>query len=305
LLPFFAYDLGQRFFNDPKAAWRAFWFTAFLPPLVLYSAVNLKEIATALLYVLTLWFLIVPRQYSVGKILGVGTSVSLLYWLRGVPWAAIAVTGVILYFILGESWRIKDLLRLRSCLKIILAIVLFAFFVSSFVIQPLSQMVIQRLLPGSYFIQRFTGSKATIMQFVNAQNPLSMTNLVILFLRGLFSPPPLQFLFSNNFGTILAVTNTLVWYFLFPFGMIGFWTERRKGAVVACGVIALIALVVATMGVMVGSDPYRHRIPILGLLFVLAGGGFTSVRSRQYKWVLYIWLIGIFVFTGVWIILKI
>src|SRR5215470_3232061 len=43
LLPFLAYDLGDRLFDDSRAGWRSFLFAAFLPPLVLFSAVNLKE----------------------------------------------------------------------------------------------------------------------------------------------------------------------------------------------------------------------------------------------------------------------
>lgn len=304
LLPFFTYDLAQRFFNDAKAAWRAFWFTAFLPPLVIFSAVNLKEVATAFLFVLTLWSLVVPR-YRIRKIIGVVVLVVLLYWLRGAPWASIDVTGVITYFILGESWRLKDLLRSRSWLKIVFVMGLFAFIVSPFVIHPVTQMVLHRLTRDTSAIERFSASKAAVIQFVNVENPLAPKNLVILFLRGLFSPSPLRLLFSHNLDTILGSINMLVWYILFPFALIGFWIERRRGIVTACGVMALGVLAMVTMGTMVGSDPYRQRMDMFGMLFILASGGFTRERRQTHIRLLYIWLIGIILFTGVWLFFKI
>jgi hypothetical protein len=301
LLAFMAYDLGCWMFSDPKVGWRAFLFTAFLPPLVVFSAVNLKEIATAFLLVLILWLLLVPQRSGIWKITGAIGSTVVLYWLRGAPWAAIATAGVITYVILGETWSFTGLLRMRSWPRILLSVAVFVLFVSPFLIEPITQIVLSRLTQETYFIKRFTGSKATVMHFVDTGNPISPGNLGILFLRGLFSPSPLRFVVDYGPDTMIEATNMVVWYLLFPFAMVGFLAGRGKGGFVACGVMALGVLALTSMGIMVGSDPYRQRTAMLGLMFILAAGGLNRESSRGRRWVLCLWAFGALAFTGLWL----
>lgn len=305
LLPFFAYDLGQRIFDDPKAGWRAFLLTAFLPPLVIYSALSLKEIATAFFLVLTLWFLVVNPRYGIWKIAGATATIGALYWLRGAPWAVITLPGVATYIVLGKNWRFSRLMQLGSWIKIVFVIALSAFFLLPFLIEPINQMVLSRLTQETYFIERFTESQATVMQFVNVSDPLALENLGILFLRGLFSPSPLRFFLDYGLDTVIEAFNMVVWYLFFPFAMVGLLDERQKGTVIACGMTALSVLAMATMGIMVGSNPYHHRISMLGLLFVLAGGGLKKEAYRRHRWIFYFWWLGAFMFTAVWLRFRI
>lgn len=305
LLPFLVYDLGRRLFHDPKAGWRAFLFTAFLPPLVVYSALNLKEIATAFLLVLTLWFLVMNDRKGIWKITGVAASIGALYLLRGAPWAAIAIPGIVTYIISGKNWHFSRLLRLRFWLKIVLVISLSVFFLFPFLIEPIIEMVLSRLTQETYFIERFTDSQATVMQFVDVSNPLSPKNLGIFFLRGLFSPSPLRFFLDYGVDTVIEGLNMLTWYLLFPFAVVGFLAERQKGAIVACGITVFGVLIMANMGIIAGTDPYRHRINMLGLMFVLAGGGLQKGAYRRHRWVFYLWSLGAFGFTAVWIRFRI
>lgn len=301
LLPFFAYDLGRQLFAS-KAGWRAFLFTAFLPPLVIFSAVNLKEIATAFLLVLTVWFLVIPRRYT-DKIVGVLISLSLLYWLRREVFTLVCTAGVIT-IILGEKVRVNQLSQLRLWLKIAFAVALFVFFLRPVLIEPITQMTLSRMTRETYFIERFAESQATAMRFVDVSSPLSLKNLGILFLRGLFSPSPLRFLFDRGLDTIIEAFNMLVWYLLVPFAIIGFLAGRRQSAILACGVIVLGVLAISTMGIMVGSDPYRHRIVMFGLLFILAAGGLKWDAFRRNRLIFYLWWLGAFVFTGLWMVFR-
>ncbi len=303
LLPFFTYDLGKHFF-DSKAGWRAFLFTAFLPPLVIFSAVNLKEIATALLLVLILWFLAIPRR-NTDKIVGALISLSLLYWLRGTVLALVGMVGVITYIVLGEKVRLNQLLQLHLWLKIAFVVALFVFFLRPVLIEPIIKITLNRMTRETYFVERFVESQATIMRFVDVSGLLSPKNLIILFLRGLFSPSPLRFLFDRDLGTIIEALNMLVWYLLFPFAVISFLAERQKGAILACGVIILGVLAISTMGIMVGSDPYRHRMMMFGLLFSSAAGSLKWETFRRFRWIFYLWWIGAFMFIGVWIMFRV
>ena len=66
------------------------------------------------------------------------------------------------------------------------------------------------------------------MQYIDLENPLAPRNFIVLFLRGLFSPSPLRFLFDYGLDTLVEAVNMLTWYLLFPLGVIGFLSERQR-----------------------------------------------------------------------------
>jgi len=304
LIPFFLYDLSRQCFNEPKAAWRSFLFAAFLPPLVLFSALSLKEILTVFLLVLTLWLLIVPRRSTVWKIGAAVFSSSILYWLRGAPWAAVAVAGVIAYSVLGETWGLKGMRKRRVVPGLLLGSLL-ALFALSFLSETIRERIGSRLTEETYYKQRFEGSSATVMQFVDKSNAFAPKNLGVLFLRGFYTPSPFRFLFDYSLSSIIEASVMIVWYLLFPFAVAGFLAERHKGIVVACGVVVCAILAIVSMGVMFGTDPYRHRIAAMGLVFTLAGGGFQNGIFARFRWVFRFWWIGAFLFTAVWIVFRV
>src|ERR1700751_2702194 len=195
LLCFFAYDLAERLFGDRRAAWRTFLFAAFLPPLVLFSAVNLKEMPTAFLLVLTVWFLTVPRWSAFRKMIGATVSVATLYWLRGMPWAAVDLTGVAAYLFFGETWHLRSLVRSHRLPKLILLGLLVVIGIAFFA-GPIREMVLSRSTEETYYKEQFAGSSATVMQFVDVSNSLSPKNFGLLFLRGLYSPSPMRILYT-------------------------------------------------------------------------------------------------------------
>jgi hypothetical protein len=142
------------------------------------------------------------------------------------------------------------------------------------------------------------------MRFLDIENALSGTNLSVLFLRGLFSPSPLRFVMDYGIDTLLEGLNMLVWYILFPMAVMGLSAYRWKGAVAACGVIGVAVLIIAMIGVVVGSDPYRHRIMAMGLVSILAAAGFEKDIMRRYRWITWLWLLGAAAFTSLWLILR-
>jgi hypothetical protein len=304
LLPFLAYDIGQQIFNSHKSGWNAFLFTAFLPPLVIYSATNLKEIITAFLITYTVWSLIVQHRSPIVKIVGVALSISILYWLRGSPWTVILLAGVFTYIIIGETWRIRSSRILRFLPNLSLSGFLIAFAVA-FLIDPIRETALSRLTEEAYFMERFEGSSATVMQFVDTSNPLSFKNLMVLFLRGLYTPAPFRFLFDYNLSTVIEASIMVVWYLLFPFAIVGFLVERHRGAVMACGILILGVLMVTTMGIMVGSNPYRHRMSVMGLVLTLAGGGVTREPHCRKRWAFGLWWLGALLFMAVWLVYRI
>lgn len=303
LLPFLAYDIGRWLFGDKRTGRFAFLFTAFLPPLVIYSAVNLKEIFSTFFLTSLIWLIAHPSFSTIGRLMGVGIIGALIYWFRGIPITLVTTIGVLLFLILGREFRLKDLFRPPNFFKLIMVGVGGAALTSHFLVKSVIQLVKSRLTREVYFIERFTQSEATIMQFLDLSNLLAPHNLLVLFLRGLYFPVPLRFLLDYNISTILEAFNMLSWYVSFPLALAGFLGHWRKGAVVSCGAIILGILTAATVGVMVGTDPYRHRIMSMGLLFVLASGGLRLFH--HYRWLFYLWGTGAIVFIGLWLKLRI
>jgi hypothetical protein len=297
LLPYFAFDIAHWLFAERKIAWRAFLFTGLLPPFVIFSAVNLKEIATGFLLVLLVWVLANPRVGYLRRLVGCGVCILGLYWLRGSPLAVGGIMGVIVHYIFSMR------LRFSSFVKVALVIGLSGLLLPTFLHQ-IQQTVSSRTTQEQYFIERFSESEATVMRFLDIENPLSGTNLSVLFLRGLFSPSPLRFVMDYGIDTLLEGLNMLVWYILFPMAVMGLSAYRWKGAVAACGVIGVAVLIIAMIGVVVGSDPYRHRIMAMGLVSILAAAGFEKDIMRRYRWITWLWLLGAAAFTSLWLILR-
>ena len=246
LLPFFVYGLGERLFNNSRVAWRAFLFAAFLPPLVVFSSVNLKEILTAFLLVLTLWFLIVPRRPLVQRMLGVFVTLVTLYWLRGVPWVTVALTGPVAYFVFGNMGRLR-----MSRAKWIGGVVftgLVLVVVSPYLFERVRESLVSRTTKETYYVNRFANSSATVTGFLNRSDPLSPKNFAVLFVRGLYSPPLLR-IFSGplHVDRMIEALNMAVWYFLFPFAVVGVLIGRREFTVLACAVTAFCVLMMAPL----------------------------------------------------------
>jgi hypothetical protein len=179
-----------------------------------------------------------------------------------------------------------------------------------FFVFPLSkqiqQMVWSRTTQEEYSIKRFLESEASVMRYLDVEDLFSPKNLVVLSLRGLFSPSPLRFLMSYGIDTHLEALNMLVWYILFPMAIMGILAYRRRAAI-ACALMGMgiSILMIATTGIMVGSDPYRHRMVAMGLIAILAVGGFKKEIMHRFRWVIWLWILGAVSFTGMWLTLKI
>ncbi|MEM4188089.1 MAG: hypothetical protein QXN56_02855 [Candidatus Hadarchaeum sp.] len=57
------------------------------------------------------------------------------------------------------------------------------------------------------------------------------------------------------------------------------------------------------MAKIVGSDPYRHRMTTLGLLFLLAAGGLRREASQRRRPIFVFCCPGAFLLTGLWMVL--
>src|SRR5262245_59248837 len=300
IIPFLGYDIAMDMQSNRGTARRAFLLAGLMPPLIVFSAVNLKEVLTALLLVMEVWFFARSKGKLAWHIAGALCPIGLLFWLRGTPWAAVGIIGLIAFLAIRKR---GDRGRLGLPARIGGVVAAGALLAASWgaVSGDLVGTIESRVTQETYFIERFSASEAKVTQFLDLENPLSPKNLAILFLRGLFSPSPARFVFDRGIDAILEMTAMLTWYGLLPFAVIGWMKANDRRLAHISGVIATTVLVLASTAVMLGGDPYRHRIAMMGLLFVLAATGLDQSLTPRLRSVVALWWVGALSFTGIWL----
>ena len=302
LIPFIIVNIANKVFKNQKVAWRAFLLSGFLPPFVFFSAVALKEILSAFLLLIIIYTLINANRGIFKSLLCTIIIIVLLYWVRGAPLALVVVTGSLAYY----TWNIINIIRSKK-MAYLIPISLLLFAIGIYVIFNLLstiQEIIHNRLKHTYYIERFVKSQAAVMRFLNAEQVFTPKNLVILFLRGLYSPNPLRCFVSPCLGTFIESLTMLVWYILFPLAIIGTIQFRNRAEVVIISIMGFAILAMATMGPMVGSDPLRHRIMGMTLFVILASAAFNRKTKWSYCWITWMWIIGALGFIGLWLTLR-
>jgi len=298
LLPFVGFLIATELYGERKYAWRVFWIIGLMPPFVIFSAVNLKETLTSfVLFWIFLGLIISRKKFVMGLILSlIGTGV--LYWVRGGLVTTIGTLGLSFGYLWPNFVYFREIKR--TLIQILALVNIFI-------------LILMLLDPiGSYVDEKrdysliFKESKALVVRFLDIDNLFSLKNLIILFVRGLYSPSPLGWLFSKSVDKLIEGFGMVLWYVLFPLSIIGVCRLWYKSEIVALATMSFGILAIATMGVLVGSsEPFRHRVMALPLFVVLASGAMSREVIERYKWVLWLWALSVLGFTGLWVCLKV
>jgi len=301
LLPFLLYDLALAVFPNNKAiARRVLYFAAFLPPLVIYGSVNLKEETTAFAIVLTFWFLQVPFRNRLWRTFWGFAGVILVYYLRR-GWFVFPLLGLIVSTTCGKYWQIKQIISIKKIAIAIIIVVIIAVFMRPFIQSGWEYVLWKLNSPYSEQTFQTTAQGATYGQFLTTQNPFSPSNLVVFVLRGLFSPSPFRFVFDQGIHLFFEGLIMLTWYILVPLGAAGAIAYYRSGFVISWTVTATAIFCVAAVAAALGGDPYRHRIAMIPLLYLLAGAGTEHIN--RYRFITWCWYGAalLFTFTYFWL----
>jgi len=301
LLPFLAFVVAAELPLARAHAWRSFLIIGLAPPFVIFSAVNLKEILTSFVLLFVAWSFVLLQNRPIAASVVASVGIGGLYWVRGVPFALTGMLGMAV----GYFWKFSRNPRRMDWWGFGAALFLAGIvFLGSKLLGSVSATIVSRTTTEDYFVRRFVESQATINRFLDLDSPLSPKNMAVLFLRGLYSPSPLRWLLDSDIGTLVEAVSMALWYVLFPLSLITLCRFWRSPEIVALGTVGFGVLAMATMGVAVGSDPFRHRIVIFGLFAILASVSMNHKIVRQYSWVLWIWGIGAVAFTGLWLWLR-
>jgi hypothetical protein len=310
LLPFIVYSTSLSLYEDRWTAQCGMWLAGFLPPLVLFSGVNLKESATALLFALALWALVARSPDAVQRVATLATVIAALMWLRGTTWTWVILLGIGTFLIWPlrvrrrGHWPSRRFVKGLAAIAVLASVVLPLLMMTGHVavdiaIVPEFDPRLRSLLTAQDQWQGLERSEAAVMEYLDLENPFSPKNLSVLFTRGLFSPSPLRVVPDFGLHTLLESVVMLTWYLIVPWAVYG--VIGQKGA----GIAACVAMIAAILGlsfvaIPFGGDPFRHRINSYGLLYVLAGKGMQRHHARSIRWIHRLWWLGIIGFTVMW-----
>jgi 4-amino-4-deoxy-L-arabinose transferase-like glycosyltransferase len=302
LLPFLLYDLAGKVFPEkPAIANRVLYFGIFLPPLVIFSGVNLKEVPTAFAITLVFWLLCIPPWRKLWRLAaGLGGLVFTYYLRRG--WFFFPLMGLLTYVVLGDRWFPRKLLttkRLVSGLAIVsIILVLLLPIIQDG--QEYAQWLQERPESESKF-QTVAGG-ATVGQFLDTQNRFSPRNMVVLVTRAVFTPSPLRIVFNPSIDVLLEGSIMLTWYILLPLAIVSILVYWQRGMVIAWAVSTGAIFVVTALGTSFAGDVFRHRIVLFPLLYLLASSGYDE--TKRYRWIVWGWAGAAVLFTLLYLRLR-
>jgi hypothetical protein len=310
LMPFVVYSTSISLYENRRAAQCALWLAGLLPPLVLFSGVNLKESVTAFLFSLALWSLVARRRDAVQRVATLATVIVALMWLRGTMWTWVILLGIGTFLIWPLRVRRRGHWPIRWLAKGLVVVTMLASVVLPLLMMtgrvgvniPIIPAFDSRLSELGTAQDRWQGlerSEATVMEYLDLENPFSPKNLSVLFTRGLFSPSPLRAVPDFGLHTLLESLVMLSWYLTVPWAVCGVVGQKGAG-IAACVVMIAAILGFSFIAIPFGGDPFRHRITSFGLLYVLAGNGMQRKHARSTRWIYRLWWLGIIGFTVMW-----
>jgi hypothetical protein len=280
MLPFLVYDISHRLFSE-KIARRSLYFAAFLPPLLFYSAMNLKEIPCTFLLLLTIWGLYVPRWSLLLRVSFAFAMGIITYSLRA-AWSVFPLTVIIFYIFFGDKEvRFGSLLSLKKVFAVVALAVIIVF-----PLRPLLEGTAEHI-EGRLSIGIQADPKALseakssyTSRLFDIKDPWSLRNLSIQVLRAPFSPTPLSIFFDSRIQSIIDSLLGLTQYMLMPFALIGVVSAWRKGGVMTLCLVQLVILLTGGLSLMLGLTIQRIIIPMYAIISILASAGLETWRKH-------------------------
>lgn len=287
LAAFFIAEVAGRLQAGRKASSFALSCALFLPPMLIYGALNLKEGVSMLILAFALWIANKNEWSATKSLLGALSSLWLAAALRPGLAAIVALT-IALWIIFRKRRENRGVWGQLVTQGGVVGVCLLAAFCFGWW-SAASEHIKTRLWIGteaswSTFRQSNT---AVISGFLNKESPWNPRNVVVQLLRVPFSPSPLSFIRNPTVRGIMDSALGLTLYLLWPFALIGAWSCRRQkdawpviGQLVATSTVAgfslMLALTIQRQGLMV-------CVPI----YALASIGFYARQAAHAFVVIY------------------
>lgn len=301
ILPFLIADIVSKLYPSSSAASRSLYFSMFLPPLLLYSAMNLKELPSTFLLVLTFWVLMIPRRSIFFRSAFAVLVILATYCLRS-GWAFFPLVALVSYLIFAERQRLQ-IFSMKRALGLVLLAIVIAFPLRSVMDGAIEYFNYRIFIGADAAFGTLQNSQSVTASLLDTADPWSIKNMAIQLARAPFSPSPLLILSRPSLIAVVDSLIAITQYILMPFAIIGFLKMWRSGEVMALGLVEAAILSTSGLSLMLGLTIQRHVVPHFAIVYMLASIGLRHWQS--YAWVLWGWIVVAVVYTILYGVTKI
>lgn len=302
LVAFLLSDIARAIWNSSVITRRVLVIAGLLPPLLIYSALNLKEIPATFLLVGCFWVLFVPRWRLSVRVAASLLVVVTLFALRG-EWAAFGLVAPFAYLLVvgrrrGEGEAVWRRLLVAAAVGGALLVPLQPLIASS------TSLIRERIFIGSQasFGTFNTASGSATRDLVGDASPFSAKSVGIQVLRAPFSPSPTDVFLAPSSQTLLDSVVAATAYVLFPLSLIALVRWRTNRRVLTIAIVGALLFGVVALSLLLGLNLARHSIPLFAFLYLFGAAGW-DLRQR-YALPLFLWGAAAVLYSLVYVIVK-
>jgi len=273
-----AYRIALLIFSSREARVAAIW-TALFPSLILWSALNIRDIWLTVSILAVVWSALVLRErLSLGPVVTILLGLAWMQYTRSylVP---VMVMVILATLVVTRTDRLAPSLLALGLFMLLLVFLndRLGFSNTALEFTDLDRIQYHREKMGS----SFNNQKSGYMGNVDITNPL----ILALFLPVgvayfLFSPFPWQL---TGVRPLMTLPEMVVWYWTIPFVWLAMRqalrdrTRKRLGLLLP---VVIITLAYAVSSANVGAA-YRHRSQVIVLFLVFASAGFVQRQDMR------------------------
>lgn len=263
----FVIEHAARLWGGHSAARRARIYAIVAPPLILVSAINLKEASTGLLLLLIVLLAATNPKKFVLAISFVTGVVITLYWWRGTSGALLGFAIAVASFVV-RAIHLRRISTQRAVLVAAVSVIA-AIVVMGGPFESFEENTIEDRLHSEYFQSRAAPTAAISTDLLARDKPFAPRNLAVQSTRILYAPSPAEVIVNPSGINLLHGATTTGWYIFCAWAVGGaFWLARRREFHVWIPVVAL--LVALASSVPLGVDVVRHRLIAAPVVVVIA-----------------------------------
>jgi hypothetical protein len=280
LAPVLTYKICCKLYNSTRTARYAALLAAFLPSMVLWSSLLLKDPLVLLLVCSCVLFTLkLQQEMRFRYILPLALAMLLVFPIRGYVFyfVLLSVLGALLMSRFGRGASLVGYLTRLGGIAVI-AMALFALGFDQIAAEQLNTKMLDRVQISRLDLARSAQSGFEADADVsNISSALSFLPTGIVYL--LFAPFPWQ---TGSLRMMLPLPETIFWYCLFPFVLIGMFYTARKHLRDALVIFLFVAQLTCFYAIYIGNvgTAYRQRTQVYVFYLVFAAAGLVYVRPK-------------------------
>lgn len=265
------YKTALAVFQRKDVARMALILAVLHPDLIVYSAVQMRDVYIVLLGAGLLWSLVSRRPWTTRAAVFAVSALGLVVTRSAQGLAFLAAGAAYHIFISARRKRLGVAL-----ITLVLSLVSLPLY-----FLPQYQQTWAQRWEGQYAVTERAQNKMTSFSGVSARliDPFgrSLSGRVLAIGRQLFTPLPTHILANVSFSGLRDSLHGLFWYLALPFAGLGFWYHRRRAdAWLLLGIVLGHLIMLSAPQISFAGDPLRGRLASAPASILLSASGYAA-----------------------------